>query len=103
MVAGIEDCVRQIHAAAPQAKIAFIGTQPIPFSPRGKSVEAFAAVQERTCENLGIPYLDLYRKANITAENGRRFFSDDLLHMNDRGYKHIRNLQAEFIAQILGK
>lgn len=111
----IRECVSRIRAAAPGSKIMLFTSLPEPLIENQKEIpsdlppfvirmrrqvagiKAYAKAQERVCRELGIPCLNLYERSGIDLSNAHYFYGQDLLHMNDNGYDHIKELTAGFI------
>ena len=100
-VAGITQCVAEIRAYDPEAKIAFFGSSPAPLSELGPWIERVAEIQRKTCHRLKVPFLDQFHASGITAEDAKGLFREDGLHMNEDGYRRLMTAQAEFIAEVL--
>lgn len=111
----IRECVASIRKEAPHAKILLFTSLPEPLIEHQESIPedlpaplrqmrrkvasigSYAAAQEAVCRELGIPCLNLYTRSGIDLSNAPFFFGNDLLHMNDEGYDHIKELTGGFI------
>lgn len=113
----IRACIEKIRKGAPQAKIMFFSSLPVPLLEyiaeediekgpewsRGgrrnmKKLPSYVAGQEKVCQEMGVPFLNLYTTSGINRYNAVDFFGADWLHLNNAGYNHIKETQARFIA-----
>ena len=75
----------------PEAKVGYIITYRVPpkvWDDCGTEFEKFIPLAKRICEKWGVPYVDLWNNAEITAQTrpGERLAFGDGLHANDLGY-----------------
>ena len=102
--AAIERVVLHLREKAPQSKVVFFGSLPLPLRPKAnEKLGRFADGQRQTCEKLGVPYLDLFNRSGITAENAASLTCPDKTHLKPEGYAKIKDLQVEFLRKSLGK
>lgn len=102
--AAIERVVLHLREKAPQSKVVFFGSLPLPLRPKAnEKLGRFADGQRKTCEKLGVPYLDLFNRSGITAENAASLTCPDKTHLKPEGYAKIKDLQVEFLRKSLGK
>ncbi len=101
---GIERTVALIRKRAPQAKIFFFTSMPVPLKPEmNELLGIFVSEQIKTCKKLGVTYLDLYHQSDITAENGAGFFTKDKVHPNEAGYAKVKDIQIKYLKSGLGR
>ena len=122
--AQIKVCVEKIRQGAPDAKVLFFSSLPVPLLEHAKEptpeeeaqvpenyretyknmlinmkkIPQYVEAQQKVCQELGIPFLNLYTTSGINEYNAPDFFSHDRLHLNTAGYNHIKETQARFIA-----
>ena len=102
--AGIDRTVALIREKAPQAKIVFFTSMPVPLREKMHAeLAGYVAEQIRTCERLGVPCLDLYGQSNVTRANAAGLFGKDDFHPNTAGYMRVRDVQTAFLKRQLGK
>ena len=98
--AGVERAVQLIRTQAPQAKIFFFTSMPVPLKPEvNRALGPFVDEQIKTCTRLGVKVLDLYHLSGVTAATGEAFFRDDRLHPNAAGYAAIKDLQVSYLKE----
>lgn len=119
----IKVCIDKLRQAAPEAKILFFSSLPVPILENKtldpeeaakipeewrqnyinmvtnmKKISQYVEHQEKVCQEESIPFLNLYTTSGINIYNAPDFFSFDNLHLNTAGYNHIKETQARFIA-----
>ena len=102
--AGIARVVALIREKAPQAKILFFTSMPVPLRAKMHAeLAGYVADQIKMCDKLGVPYLDLYSQSGVTLENAQGLFGKDNFHPSEAGYAKVREMQTAFLKQQLGK
>ena len=102
--AGVERVVALIREKAPKAKILFFTSMPVPLRAKMHAELAdYVAGQIKTCEKLGIPYLDHYSQSGVTLENSQGLFGKDNFHPSEAGYAKVRDMQVAFLKKQLEK
>ena len=102
--AGVERVVALIREKAPKAKILFFTSMPVPLRAKMHAELAdYVAEQIKTCEKLGIPYLDHYSQSGVTLENSQGLFGKDNFHPSEAGYAKVRDMQVAFLKKQLEK
>ena len=102
--AGVERVVALIREKAPKAKNLFFTSMPVPLRAKMHAeLAGFVAEQIKTCDKLGVPYLDLYGQSGVTLENSQGLFGKDNFHPSEAGYAKVRDLQVAFLKKQLGK
>lgn len=119
----IKVCINKLREAAPEAKILFFSSLPVPLLENKvldpaelesmperfrenrramitnmKRLPEYVAHQEKVCAEEHVPFLNLYTTSGINEYNAPDFFGSDELHLNTAGYNHIKETQARFIA-----
>lgn len=102
---GINYSIAKIREKAPEAKILFFSSTPIFQSEKDYSVDYtgddgfahFVALQRQCCEQQGVPFLDQFYDSPLTVDNWRLYFQEDVLHLNEAGYRLLAVKQKEFI------
>ena len=107
---GINYCIRRLLEKNPDAEIYFFtslrffgsdsGHNPYSIAPNktGKTFAEYVDAQKACCAYYGIPVLDQFNLQGINEFNVGHFYLEDLLHMNEEGYRRIGPLQAAFLA-----
>ncbi|MBQ9397324.1 MAG: alpha/beta fold hydrolase [Bacteroidales bacterium] len=107
---GINYCIRRLLEKNPQAEIYFFtslrffgtdsGHNPFSVTPNkaGKTFAEYVEAQKACCAYYGIPVLDQFNLQGINEFNVKNYYKDDLLHMNEEGYRRIAPVQATFLS-----
>ncbi len=107
---GINYCIRRILEKNPKAEIYFFtslrffssesGHNPFSEVPNqtGKTFAQYIQAQKECCAYQGIPVLDQFMLQGINEYNAWEYYMEDLLHMNEDGYRKIAPAQAAFLA-----
>ena len=107
---GINYCIKTLLEKNPNAEIYFFtslrffsrdaGWNPFSDEPNktGKTFADYVQGQKDCCAFYGIPVLDQFNLQGINRFNVKKFYMEDLLHMNEDGYRRIGPVQAAFIA-----
>ena len=107
---GINYCIKTLLEKNPNAEIYFFtslrffnrdaGWNPFSKEPNktGKTFADYVQGQKDCCAFYGIPVLDQFNLQGINRFNVHKFYKEDLLHMNEDGYRRIGPVQAAFIA-----
>ena len=107
---GINYCIKKLLEKNPKAEIYFFtslrffgtdaGNNPFSTAPNktGKTFAEYIEGQKACCAYYGIPVLDQFNLQGINHFNAPIYYKEDLLHMNEDGYRKIGPLQAAFIA-----
>jgi len=107
---GINYCIRKLMEKNPSAEIYFFTSLRFfgsdsghnPFSDEanwtGKTFGEYIDGQKACCIHYGIPVLDQFNLQGINRFNCAMYYQEDLLHMNDAGYRKIGPVQAAFLA-----
>lgn len=107
---GINYCIRKLLEKNPAAEIYFFTSLRFfrsesgynPFSKEtnnvGASFSDYVRAQKECCEYYCIPVLDQFNLQGINKFNCSLYYLDDLLHMNEEGYRKVGYMQADFIA-----
>ena len=107
---GINYCIRRILEKNPKAEIYFFtslrffssesGHNPFSEVPNqtGKTFAQYIQAQKECCAYQGIPVLDQFMLQGINEYNAWEYYLEDLLHMNEDGYRKIAPVQAAFLA-----
>ena len=64
----------------------------------GKTFADYVEAQKACCAYYGIPVLDQFNLQGINEFNMGNHYKDDLLHMNEEGYRRIAPVQADFLS-----
>ncbi len=101
---GINYCIDAIRKANPEARIFFFTSLPVKkwgarsWDANYKGIDGmnrFVDRQREICKQWGIPFLDLFRY--VDREQLSRCFKKDNLHLNEEGYRVIREQQLNFL------
>ena len=107
---GINYCIRRLLEKNPRAEIYFFtslrffgadaGHNPYSVTPNktGKTFAEYVEAQKACCAYYGIPVLDQFNLQGINGFNVENYYKDDLLHMNEEGYRRIAPVQAAFLS-----
>ena len=107
---GINYCIKTLLEKNPRAEIYFFtslrffgqdaGNNPFSTAPNktGKTFADYIEGQKACCAFYGIPVLDQFNLQGINQFNVSYFYKEDLLHMNEEGYRRIGPVQAAFLA-----
>jgi hypothetical protein len=107
---GINYCIKTLLEKNPKAEIYFFtslrffgqdaGNNPFSMTPNktGKTFADYIEGQKACCAYYGIPVLDQFNLQGINQFNVSYFYKEDLLHMNEDGYRRIGPVQAAFLA-----
>lgn len=106
---GINYAIKRIREKAPASRILFMtstkcfskpgaGTD-VTYSGEGNGMNDFVAAQMLCCQLAGVPFLDLFTLPPFNDENFMQYTADDHLHLNENGYKAIRDLQVHFLRE----
>ncbi|MBQ6299734.1 MAG: alpha/beta fold hydrolase [Bacteroidales bacterium] len=107
---GINYCIRRLLEKNPRAEIYFFtslrffgtdsGHNPYSVVPNntGKTFAEYVEAQKACCAYYGIPVLDQFNLQGINEFNVENYYKDDLLHMNEEGYRRIAPVQAAFLS-----
>ena len=107
---GINYCIKTILEKNPRAEIYFFTSLRFfsrdsggnPFSTEtnatGRTFADYVKGQKDCCLYYGIPVLDQFNLQGINRFNAHVFYLEDLLHMNEEGYRRIGAVQAAFLA-----
>ncbi|MBP5505453.1 MAG: SGNH/GDSL hydrolase family protein [Bacteroidales bacterium] len=104
---GINYAIKRIREKAPKAKILFMtstkcftrigaGTNPA-YSGEETGMNEFVAKQILCCQIAGVPYLDQFMLPPFNESNFAEYCESDNLHLNEKGYEALRDLQVKFI------
>ena len=64
----------------------------------GKTFVEYIEAQKACCAHYGVPVLDQFGLLGINAFNCTLYYLEDLLHMNEDGYRKIGPVQAAFLS-----
>ena len=107
---GINYCIRKLLEKNPKAEIYFFtslrffgkdaGHNPFSDEPNrtGQTFADYIEAQKACCAYYGIPVLDQFNLQGINEFNCGLYYLEDLLHMNEDGYRRIGPVQAAFLA-----
>lgn len=107
---GINYCIRRLLEKNPRAEIYFFtslrffgadaGHNPYSVTPNktGKTFAEYVEAQKACCAYYGIPVLDQFNLQGINEFNVGNHYKEDLLHMNEEGYRRIAPVQAAFLS-----
>ncbi|MBO4634003.1 MAG: SGNH/GDSL hydrolase family protein [Bacteroidales bacterium] len=107
---GINYCIKKLLDKNPKAEIYFFtslrffgqdaGNNPFSMAPNktGKTFADYIEGQKACCAYYGIPVLDQFNLQGINHFNAALYYKEDLLHMNEEGYRKIGPVQAAFLA-----
>ena len=107
---GINYCIKTLLEKNPKAEIYFFtslrffgqdaGNNPFSTAPNktGKTFADYIEAQKACCAYYGIPVLDQFNLQGINKFNVSLYYKNDLLHMNEDGYRKIGPVQAAFLA-----
>jgi cephalosporin-C deacetylase-like acetyl esterase/lysophospholipase L1-like esterase len=107
---GINYCIRRLLEKNPRAEIYFFtslrffgtdsGHNPysVTSNKAGKTFAEYVEAQKACCAYYGIPVLDQFNLQGINEFNVGNYYKDDLLHMNEEGYRRIAPVQADFLS-----
>lgn len=107
---GINYCIKTLLEKNPRAEIYFFtslrffgqdaGNNPFSAAPNktGKTFADYIEGQKECCAYYGIPVLDQFNLQGINQFNVGYYYKEDLLHMNEEGYRRIGPVQAAFLA-----
>ncbi|MBR5385222.1 MAG: SGNH/GDSL hydrolase family protein [Bacteroidales bacterium] len=104
---GINYAISKIREKAPGSQILFMTStksfRAVPKSsdPRyivdKNGMNYFVEKQILCCQAAGVPYLDLFTIPPFNEDNASEYYEDDGIHLNENGYKAIRDLQVKFL------
>ena len=107
---GINYCIRKLLEKNPSAEIYFFtsfrffgddaGHNPFSDQPNktGKTFADYVEAQKACCAHYGIPVLDQFNLQGINKFNVSLYYKEDLLHMNEAGYRKTGPVQAAFLS-----
>ena len=106
---GINYAIKRIREKAPKARILFMtstkcftspgaGTNPA-YSGEDTGMNEFVAKQMLCCQIAGVPFLDLFTLPPFNESNFTEYCESDNLHLNEKGYEALRDLQVKFLRE----
>jgi len=95
---GINYSLDLIKSKNPKALILFFTTLPN-FAQNEGALDSYVEGQISLCKKNNIPYLDQSKLSGLTKENSSIYFTSDMVHLNEEGYKFIATMQVNFLKQ----